>query len=355
MAAPPSTAAPVEAPVPPRRSVVGRLVQLVLALVVSAGALWFSFKDVDLKPLLRRLADSDARVIVLYSVAQLAIHAVRVIRWGLLIRPLGPVSWRAVFSAASVGIPASMFLPLRLGEFVRPAMVSRAGVPFASAMASVVTERLADGLTNVGLFFALLAWMPASVSLPDKVRLMAELAAYGFGGACLLMGVMVWARHRTERIIVRVLRPRWPALADRFAQLFGVFVEGLKPLLVPRRLLAFVALTVLYWAINGGVTTVLARSYGLDVPVVAGPFAIVLVVFAVTLPAGPAFAGTLQLGFLLGLKPFGVSDDQAALVAISVHLIQIVSQAILMGIGFVTAEPGQRASPSEPAVPPTLA
>ena len=37
--------------------------------------------------------------------------------------------------------------------------------------------------------------------------------------------------------------------------------------------------------------------------------------------------------------------DQAALVAISVHLIQIGSQAMLIGVGFLTAEPGQRHVP----------
>ena len=43
----------------------------------------------------------------------------------------------ALFSAASVGIPAAMFLPLRLGELVRPAMIARAGVPFPGAQAEV--------------------------------------------------------------------------------------------------------------------------------------------------------------------------------------------------------------------------
>ena len=206
---------PPAAPAAPPRPVLARVIQGLVALAVSAFALWFSFKDVDLGPLFARLGDSDLGVLTLYALAQLVIHAVRVVRWGILVRPLGPVSWRAVFSAASVGIPASMFLPLRLGELVRPAMLSRAGVPFASAMASVVTERLADGLTNVGLFFVLLTWMPPTAALPDKVRLMAELALYGFGGACLALVLMVWSRERTERLVGAFLRPRWPRLAER--------------------------------------------------------------------------------------------------------------------------------------------
>lgn len=326
---------------PEKRSKVARAIQVIVALAVSGVALWISFKDVELGSLFARLADSDPMTLVVFVAAQAVIHAVRVVRWGLLVGPLGRASPRAIFSAASVGIPAAMFLPLRLGELVRPAMISRAGVPFVGAMASVVTERLADGLTNVGLFFALLSYMPEG-ALPDRVRLMAQIALLGFGGACVALVLMVWARAQSERLLVSIVRPLSPRLAERVAQTFGAFVEGTRPLAEPRRLLGFVLLTVVYWGINGGMTTVLARSYGLDIPWLAGPFAIIIVVFAVTLPAGPAFAGTLQLGFLLGLKPFGVSDDQAALVAIAVHLVQIVTQALLMGLGFLLAEPAQR-------------
>jgi len=327
--------------VAPSRSPIRRAIQAAVAIAVSVGALWISFKDVELRALLGRLASSHMPTIVVFVLAQMVIHVVRVFRWGLLVGPLGKVSNRAIFSAASVGIPAAMFLPLRLGEFVRPAMIARAGVPFPAAMASVVTERLADGLTNVGLFFVLVLWMPPG-TLPDQVRLYGQLALVGFGGACLVLFFMVWARDRSERVLLAILRPISPSLADRVGAVFGAFVEGLRPLAQPRRLVGFILLTLVYWAINGGMTTVLARSYGLDVPWLAGPFATVVVVFAVTLPAGPAFAGTLQLGYLLGFRPFGVTDDQAALVAIAVHLIQITSQAGLMGLGFLTAEPSQR-------------
>ena len=121
-----------------------------------------------------------------------------------------------------------------------------------------------------------------------------------------------------------------------------MFLEGLRPLYQPSRLLLFVLLTAVYWGINGLTTTMLAQSYGIDVPLIAGPFAVVIVVFAVTLPAGPAFAGTLQVGFLMGLKPFGVSAADAALVAVAIHMVQIVTQALILGLGFLTADPAAR-------------
>lgn len=328
--------------VPTRPSPLATLVRAGVALAVTAFALWVSFRDVALGALLERLAGSDLGVVATYAAAQLVIHAVRVWRWDLLVRPLGTASGRAVFSAASVGIPAAMFLPLRLGELVRPAMIARSGVPFPSAMASVVTERIADGLANVGLFFVLLATMPASTALPDEVALMAKIALVGFGGACVVLVAMVVARGPALALTRRLLSPISEALAGRVVGLLEVFIQGLAPLYQPTRLAGFLASTAIYWALNGLTTTMLARSYGLDVPLVAGPFAVVIVVFAVTLPAGPAFAGVLQMGYRLGLAPFGVDANGAALVAISAHLVQIAVQASIMGVGFLAAEPAQR-------------
>lgn len=331
-----------------RGSALGWVVKITAALAVSVVALWWAFRGVDLRALLAKLADTNPAVIALYAVAQIAIHLVRVLRWGLLVTPLGPVSRRAIFSSASVGIPAAMFLPLRLGELVRPVMISRAGVPIGGAMASVVAERLADGLTNVGLFFLLLTMMPSTSALTDDLQLMSRIALIGFGGACALLVLMAYGRRHTRELVRRVLEPISPRFSLRVDALLNTFIDGLHPLAQPSRLVAFVLLTALYWGINGGMTTVLARSYGADVPWIAGPFAVVIVVFAVTIPAGPAFTGTLQAGFRLGLAPFSVSAAQAAVVATAVYLTQIVIQAVILLVGVLSAEPAQRAKTAEP-------
>jgi hypothetical protein len=339
MSPPPDVSTPSA---PKKSSPLTWVAKTVLALGISFLALWLAFKDVELASLLDKLERTDLAVLSLFIVAQFVIHAVRVARWSLLVKPLGNPSARAIFSASSVGIPAAMFLPLRLGEFVRPVMIARSGVPFAGAVASVVTERVADGLTNVGLFFVLLSMLPQSSPLPDEVRLMAKIAFIGFGGFFALLVLMAYAQKQAMAVLQRVLVPFAPHLAERLSHLFVVFLEGLRPLYQPSRLFLFVLLTAVYWGINGLTTSILAQSYGIDVPLIAGPFAVVIVVFAVTLPAGPAFAGTLQVGFLMGLKPFGVSAADAALVAVAIHMVQIVTQALILGLGFLTADPAAR-------------
>lgn len=334
------------------RTRVGALVvKSLVALAVTVVALWWAFEDVDFAEIGPRLAETSPRALAIYVAAQLVVHAVRTVRWALLVMPLGTPSRKAVFSAASVGIPAAMFLPLRLGEFVRPVMIARAGVPFAGGLASVVVERVADGLTNVGLFFALLAIMPESAPIPDQIRLLSKVAFAVFGGAVVVLGAIGYLQEPALQFTRRLLTPISEALATRVDELLRTFLVGLRPLMNAKRLVSFVLLTATYWAINGAATWQLASSYGIELPFIAGPFAISVLVFAVMVPAGPAFAGTMEVGFKAGLAPFQVGPENSALVAIAAHVTLIVVLSVIMGVGFLTAEPTQRPTDTEPPPP----
>ena len=145
----------------------GLVAKAAIALLVTVVTLWWATKDVNLGEVFGRLGNISGGVLALYILMQVAFHGIRILRWGVVMKPLGNPSWRAIFSSACAGIPAAFFLPLRLGEFVRPAMISRQGVPFAGAVANVVLERVLDGLVNIGLFFLLLRFLPASRPHPE--------------------------------------------------------------------------------------------------------------------------------------------------------------------------------------------
>src|SRR2546421_7493855 len=78
--------------------------------------------------------------------------ALPILRWGLLLKPLGEVSFKRLNSASAVGWMLLMLLPLRLGEFARPLLIARppAGggqqLRRSGALASVVVGRIVDGI-----------------------------------------------------------------------------------------------------------------------------------------------------------------------------------------------------------------
>lgn len=316
-------------------------VRVVLALGLSGLAFAWAFQDVDLDTVIGRLSESRVTVLVGFLVVQLVLHGVRVFRWGLLVRPLGRASWRSVFAAASVGFAAAFFLPLRLGEFVRPAMVVRSGVPFGGAVASVFVERVADGLFNLGLFFVLLRFVPGLTPSAELVGFY-NLALLLFGGGLVVLVGVVLFRNSAHAVIRATVGLAATRLAERLVGLVDRFAEGVLVLGRPARIAGFLALTVAYWGLNGVATWMLAASYVPGLPVLAGPFSVSVVVFAITIPAGPAFAGTLEAGVRFGLRPFAVASEPAAVVALALHALQLLQMALVAGVGLFVAEASER-------------
>jgi uncharacterized membrane protein YbhN (UPF0104 family) len=334
-------------PTSERRSTVALIVKAIVAIGVSVVTLGWAFHDVDLGHVKANLGNTTAGALALYAGAHCVLHLSRVVRFALLIpKGVGP---RSIFAAVSVGLPAAFFLPLRLGELVRPAMLSRVGVPFAGAMAAVAVERIADGLFNVGLFFLLLGTLPAD-AIPGEVRALSQLALGGFGGGLLFLVAAYFARQPVLGLLEKIVSPISKALATKLVHLTSTFLDGLTAVGTAPRFLAFLGLTAFFWLSNGVATWILASSYVGTLPLAAGSFAICTTVFAVMIPAGPAFAGTLEAGFRLGLTPYGVASSETAVIALASHAVHLVMMAAFAGAGLLAAEPGQRPKAEAEAV-----
>ncbi len=330
-------------PTPPPRRWVRLGIQGTAAVLVSVLALWWAFHDADFEEMGERLRDSSPAVLLLYFVGQVVLHLLRVLRWGMYVRALdGKISGRAIFAAANLGIAGTFFLPLRLGEFIRPMMINRAGVRFGGAVASVVVERIADGLCALTLFFLSISFVPASAPFPEDLTRLSRAAAIGFGGGFLFLLAAAVAREPVLGLTRLVLRRVSATLADRVVGLIGTFLDGLAALGSAYRAAAYIGLTVVYWTGSGLLTWYLAVSYAPELPVVSGIFTIGVLVFAVMIPAGPAFAGTFEIGFKYGFGAFGLATATTGAIAVVAHVGQIAMMAGFIGAGLLVAEPRQR-------------
>lgn len=323
-------------PRPKKKRGLSLVVNGVIALAGSALTLWWALHDVDLRQVAHDLADSDFVVLGLFLAGHLILQAIRIIRWGILVKPLGEPSNRTIFAAGAIGFPATFFLPFRLGEFVRPALLSRAGVPFAGAMASIVVERIADGIANLAVFFAALYFIPEGTLLDDLKPVMI-LAPTIFGGAFVFLIVACVARRQALALVRKLGTPISERLTEAVVGLLDKFIDGAMVLRKPSRLVPFIAISLFYWLSAGALAWYLFGSYLPDVPLVSGYFTTSVGAFMIMIPAAPGFAGTLEAGFKLGMKPFGVSSDDTAVIAIAFHAIQLALMVITGIVGLLLA------------------
>jgi uncharacterized membrane protein YbhN (UPF0104 family) len=61
------------------------------------------------------------------------------------------------------------------------------------------------------------------------------------------------------------------------------------------------------------------RGFGIVLPLSASMFILVLLVFAVMVPAAPGFIGTYHIACYTGLSAFGVAETKAVSIALVLH------------------------------------
>ena len=96
--------------------------------------------------------------------------AMRAIRWNYFLRSDAgePVPWGPRWHSVAIGFMANNLLPFRAGEVVRALAISRLGaVRLASAITSLVVERVLDALALVALFVIglFLSGLPTSTTV----------------------------------------------------------------------------------------------------------------------------------------------------------------------------------------------
>jgi glycosyltransferase 2 family protein len=260
---------------------------------------------------------------------------VRCQRWQLLLRPVGHVPLLPLFSATSIGFLCNMVLPLRVGEVVRPILLSRRSrSPLSSVLASVLLERLLDMLTIL-LFLAVVVTV---VPVSDSIR-RSGMAFVAFAVVTIVLVLALQRRHPLALGLMRWVFGRLPTAArDRAEPALQGFIDGLQSIGGGGAFLRIAAYSVYLWLVIASVFALGLIACELPVPWTIGSLTVVTVVAgAVSAPSAPGFIGTFQAGAVLALALFGVARADAIPYAFVVWAVQWLTQVIL-GVVFVFRE-----------------
>ncbi|MEE2645334.1 MAG: lysylphosphatidylglycerol synthase transmembrane domain-containing protein, partial [Myxococcota bacterium] len=308
------------------------VLQLLLSLIIGGGLCFLAFQGFDWETLSSHANQLSWRGVGLYFAIFAGAHLLRVLRWGLFVRVLSGASWRPIIRIGGIGYMAITLLPFRLGELVRPWLLARDQLLNASsALATVVVERIIDGLLFVGLFFICLSTLPSSdAPAVQAVKLGAYGAGFVFSALTLILGALAWRREATLHLLRRLGEPISPGLTARVLTLLEAFIDGLRVLPNLRTLLFFFTLTVIYWCLQGWGMAVAAEACGVTGLGLKGAFTLLsILVVGIMIPAGPGFTGSFELalvgGFALLSHP---AEGAIPLYIIVLHGVQVSVQSL---------------------------
>ena len=305
-----------------------------VGVVISAACLFaLARTGVSLQDVGARLEHGNPAVLPPAVALYLGALFVRSVRWGLLLpgRNLSP--W-LLFRTLVIGFMVNDILPLRLGEVARIVLLARnASTPVGVSFASIIVERVLDGLALI----ALLALGMVLLGRSDWLLQM-TIASIFF---CGLLVVLLWAAlaPRLARGIAGVLTgPLPPRFRDPLRRLVDGTLDGLRPITHPGIGLSVIALSLLAWAIEATMYIVIMFGFNVPDPLAAGPFGAAVANLATLVPSSPGYVGTFDLALQRVLTDvFGAASDVATSATLVVHLTFIVP-VVALGLFFLWKE-----------------
>ncbi len=239
-------------------------------------------------------------------------------RWHYLLRPIKRIPTATMWPIVVIGYMGNNVYPFRAGEVIRAYVLKKKeGVSISASIATILVERIFDGLVMLLFVFITLPIVPG---LPAWLRRTVILASLAFFGALIVFLVMA-AQARTSRSLYQwgigrfvptALQPKFLALADRF-------MEGLSSLTSFRDILMVFLTSVVVWLLETVKYWFVMHAFNFIVSFFALMLMNGVVNLATTLPSAPGYIGTFDGPGIEILKVFGVTPAVAAAYTLVLH------------------------------------
>lgn len=297
---------------------------LLLSLLVALGFLFLAFRNVPLADLGHALGAVKPSWLIVAVGVSLMIQVFRAWRWQLELRPLVHVPFGRLWVIVSVAYMAINLLPVRLGEFVRPWLLSRREkITFSNVVGNLVVEKTMD---SVVILFYILVGLLTTENLPLWVR---RGALFPAGGAIALVTVVALLWWRGEAFIDRwVIRHLPTAIGTRVKQIAGALVAGMQILPNGRLLLTVFVVSVVLWFLPILSSYIMMRAFDLDTPFSAALVVFIFIGFGTALPNAPGMIGTYQYACILALALFGVGQTEALAYGLVLNAVQLATLVV---------------------------
>lgn len=300
-----------------------RGVRIALSVLISAVLLWIALMNVDWSEAVAAMRGASYSYVLLMLPVTLATLYIRALRWRVFLGTVGTAPVGTLLSATNIGFMANMVLPLRVGEVVRPVLLSRKeGLPLSGVLGSCLVERIFDMFCILTLFGIAVVWVDVSERIQQW--------GYAFLTLALAIGAVLALLRFQEALALRISRAVCDFLPEPYGDGLHRFVEGFVRALAmldsPAAFAAALAWSFTLWAVIGSLYVLGFWGFHLDVPLIKGGLVLTAIVaIAISVPSAPGFIGSYQLGCVLALGIFGVAESAALAYSLVLHLTQFVA------------------------------
>lgn len=304
-----------------------------IGAIITIALLGWVLKDVSFAEVWQSARRANWLYLAVAVALATSTFVIRVPRWRILLHnddgtPIAPAPlWHGI----AIGFMANNLIPFRAGEVLRAIAINRlAKTGVASALSSLVAERLFDGITIIALLFAglLTAGIPATAEINGFP--VGTLAARLAIAPAILLGLCI-ATLMFPALAKRMVRAMVPSvsMAERLAQLIDGVRSGLGALTSPTRVLGAAGWSILLWVTNALSFYVGFKAFGIDVGFGGALLMQSLLIVLIAVPSTPGYFGVFESAIKAVLIVFSVDPNTAVAYALTYHLTTFAPITIL--------------------------
>ena len=306
------------------------------AALVSAGVLYFAFRNLDLGRLSRVLQGAQPTWLIALAVSIPLEQLLRGWKWRQILFDIRPVATFRLFSAVMVGYFANMIIPIGISPLVRAWLIAGLeGLKISTVLMTTAIERFVDGI----VFAILVGILVIFASLPEADGNL-RLGMITAGGASmvlftgLLVGLFLIKHHliAPQSMVGRLVARLEGAFSGRLAGIGSGIAEGIiwpktqwrgSAVIFASIGMKMLSTTHFLWA---------GLVFGIFLSPLDYLFIMIFTGFALIISRFIRVPGGGIIGSTFALKLLGIPDEEALTMVLVVH-----SSATLLiaGIGAI--------------------
>jgi len=300
------------------------LLRTIAPWAVTVVALYLAFRGVEWEMIVSHAKSVRLSYVCAAIALTVTSYILRSARWPVLCPDL-PLPFFSSLRVLVLGFFMNNILPARAGELVRAHLGAKVvGQPRTLMLATIASERLADGLT-LSLMFAGAILLFGRGHLDPEYAQNLLYVAYLFVGIALGVIATLFFRQvifsASDRLTAKLSHRASTYALSRVR----IFIHGLSPLCSLSSALRISLWSLIIWLIELAAFACVALAYDTQLSLFGTVLFLVSVNFSSLIPAAPGGFGVIELVAKNVLMSVGVASSELALcIVLTQHMIQYV-------------------------------
>jgi len=232
-------------------------------------------------------------------------------RWHYMLRQFKPVPVKRLFPVVCIGYAGNNIYPARAGEVIRSYVLKKnEDIPISGSLATVLVERIFDGLVMLLFVFLALPFVP---NIPAQYRTFVIALSVIFGVALIFFIALAARSHWVMKLYSPVAERFLPAsIRLKVDHMVDRFLFGLASLQSPFDVLMIFVTSVLVWLAETLKYWFVMHAFPFSVSFITLMLMNGIVNLFTTLPSAPGYIGTFDAPGIKVLVDVGGVDPAIA-------------------------------------------